>query len=366
MQRALLAAVLTLVCAACAGQNLIRTLHSPDEANTTLSASMFGTTVRISDEYLVTLGAASILYVFDSDGTYLRSIQRTESPLAYAIAASRLAVGNGADVELYDLSTGDLLTTIARPMDDDGSFGAALISMNGNILIGSPQGGSGSANDAGAVYQYNVAAGTLSVWSRPPVFAGLAEYGRTLVLAGRSALVGANIPDPLNGTDAAQQIFILCSARGKAGAVVRRPLMSRISWTQGDNIASDGKQVFVGFGYNYHLYAGDQAVRPGGLWQLTRAGKPKGYTTNDQEFDTSLGAALALWHKQLYVGAPQRSGNGQVPVYDIKHLTQVQTLQNPYPENVADFGKSVESSASRLVISAADINTSAGVVYLYD
>ena len=147
------------------------------------------------------------IYVYDTDGVYLREISNPDVSLGYfgyslAINGSSLAVGklNGDEVYIFDLTDGSTTLTIADPNSTQSDLFGRSIAYDGTYVIASSIGYDDAATNQGRVYQFNATTGALLHTYANPNPASSDLFGEVLRLNSSYLVVGSP-EDYLSGID---------------------------------------------------------------------------------------------------------------------------------------------------------------------
>jgi len=148
-----------------------------------------------------------VVYVYNSDGIYLREISNPDVSLGYfgyslAINGTSLAVGklNGDEVYIFDLTDGSTTLTIADPNTTPSDFFGRSIAYDGTYVIASSIGYDGGSLDQGRVYQFNATTGSLLHTYENPAPDVNDNFGEVLRLNSNYLVIGSP-SDYLSGTD---------------------------------------------------------------------------------------------------------------------------------------------------------------------
>ncbi len=276
--------------------SLIWTINSPDVGTPSLygSGDWFGSSVSMSGDYLL-IGA------------------RSEQPSSEGLAGAAY---------LYRISTTQFLYKVSNP--NGGSYAdsfATTVSINSNagkFVVGAPYEDM-AGTDAGAVYTYSIASGTLQNSQYGSGFA--ADFGVTVCMSDNYIAVGSD-----RSEDYLQKVII---------------------------------------------YNSSNAL-------LHTLNNPNAYNTGYQD---GFGGPLYITDKHLAISAPgeddaNNPGSGRVYMYNPVNGALIQTIENPNvngPSASDQFGIGVAIINDRLYISApsegeeiGNIKYSSGVVYAFE
>lgn len=145
-----------------------------------------------------------------------------------APAVTNFRSGGPGKVYVYDLSSGSLTTAIAPGTFQD--FGAAVALTDSAALVGAPR-----AGESGAVHVYERGSWSNRLASlTTSVAAAEAEFGRTVTVAGTTALVGA--PDDDGSATGSGAAYVFDGESGWPGTETQRLVAS--DGSRGDKLGS--------------------------------------------------------------------------------------------------------------------------------
>ena len=303
--------------------DLLFEIPNPEGPNG-LGASLFGKSLATLGPNLIVGAPGSSLginsgqvYLFDGQtGDTLLTIPnpgRSSSRFGSAIAPvdnniliSSLVGGLGSatdNVRLFDNATGNTLFSLP-PLSN--SFGASLTSVNGNMVIGEPQG-------AGSVHIYDGIDGNLLLTIPNPRPQMTGSFGASLANNGQDILIGSP-----SGTG---HVFLLNGQTGNPLLTIPDPNPDRNEYF-GASLATLGPSLLIGSPPN--------SVWKGGAVYLFDG------TTGDilldiydanPGFDVAFGASVASLGSNIVVTAPgQTFGYGDLFVFDSHNGNLIQRI----------------------------------------
>jgi VCBS repeat-containing protein len=275
---------------------------------------------------------------------------------------------------LFDGTTGELLQTLVSPIPTVGDkFGRAVAGIGDDLLVGAPL--DDTANrDAGAVYLFDAATGTLLQRFLSPTAGANDQFGRAVAAVGDRVLIGARRDDTAGQDAGAVYLFDRDS-----GAL----LQTYVSPTPTENaqfgysVANMGENVLVGARYDNTGADGLGAVylfdgSTGNLLQSfpnpvqRGSGRPSGF-----------GRAVAAAGNHVVVGARwddmAEEGAGSAFVFDGATGELLHVLNSPTPAAGEEFGFVVAALGDDILVGArwdnreeSARNANGGAVYLFD
>jgi RHS repeat-associated protein len=252
---------------------------------------------------------------------------------------------------VVDLASGAILQAIDNPYPAHvDAFGFAGAVLGSTLAISASLDDSPGANDAGAVYVFDAATGTLvQTFAEPQPSVADTGFGWALTPLGSDLLVGA-----YRGGVA----YRIDGSTGIPSVTYADPTPTSGETGYGTTIAYGDGLVFVGHpdGSPGLVYVFDALT---GV--LERTLEPAGPEVS------GLGSALLVDGTTAIVGAPgTNSGDGAVYVYDGLTGTLEQTLTNPSTGAGDFFGASLALQGDHYVVAAPGADLISGALYLID
>jgi hypothetical protein len=311
------------------------------------------------------------VHLFDgTTGAFIRTYSTPASGFTFfgfsiAVVGNDVVVGamfdsSGAPssgvVHLFDGATGALLRTFPNPTPADGDdFGYSVASVGGNVLVGAPFDDTGAGN-AGSVYLFDTATGTLLRTFPNPAPTVNAQFGLSVAALAGNVLVGAPGVDRVylldSGTGVVLQTFVAPNggAFGRAvtavggNALIGAPFDITMGTAVGAAYLFDGAT-----GVLLHTFS-NPAPAGGGLFGSSVAGAGGHALVGSILDDTGA------------------TDTGAAYVFDTTSGALVRTLLNPTPASSDGFGSAVGGLGNGFVVSApgdATITTNDGAAYLF-
>jgi hypothetical protein len=224
--------------------SLTYTLTNPNPYSTATNDN-FGTSIAVNGSYIVvgapledsTVGSnTGRVYIFSSTGSLLRTLEgtstRSSAQFGYSVAINDTYVvvgapkevfdlvpgpgtGQGGQVYVYELATGNLVYTLVNPNPfgtiGGDNFGWSVAISNQYIAVGAPNEDSATNDQRGYAYVYNLSDGSLNQTIANPNLYGYslanAYFGYSVALNDENLVVGA--PNAIGGTPTyAGEIYI--------------------------------------------------------------------------------------------------------------------------------------------------------------
>ena len=274
-------------------------------------------------------------------------------------------------VYVFDVRTGALLRTIVNPAPAVGdNFGRAVAVDGDLLLVGAPSDDAG-ANNAGSAYVFNIRTGALLMTlPNPAPFAG-DQFGSSVAIFGSRALVGASFDDA--GAVDAGSVYLFDALTGN----VLLPALTKAA-----SLASDQFGTSVALSNDYILVGapGDETGAPNTgaayLYDARTGAFVRALLNPTPLSNDSFGSAVALAGDRSIVGAPQANvgsvaNAGKVYTFDNKTGVRQLTLTKPVGASFFDlFGSSLAASSELIAVGVPrndqDGRFDTGAVYLFD
>jgi cysteine-rich repeat protein len=344
-------------------------------AGTTVAAAAPGDDTRGSD--------AGAVYLFDATTGGFRLAIYSPYPSAHDDFGAALTIVHGivavgapgndvgapgaGAVFLFDAATGGYRLTLFNPGPAaDDHFGAIVVAVGDDLLVGAPNDDTG-APDAGTVYLFDAATGLLRRTIVSPSTGGGDHFGAAAVALGGSVVVGA--PDDDAGAPDAGTAFVLTAATGALTQTLLNP-----GPAAGDRfgaaLAVSGGAIVVGAPGDDTgaTDAGAAYVFGAATGLLTRPLLNPGPQAGDH-----FGAALAAAGDRIVVGAPEDSAgapaSGAVYLFDTGSGRLESSFGNPFPAANDHFGAALTTLGGAIFVGApaeAGAGRSPGIFHLFD
>ena len=357
-------------------------LHS--RGTTEKSDNQHGYSVAVSDTWMVVGepfnddrgSEAGAAYVYlATTGRYVRTLVPSD-PAVDALFGTSVAIsgplalvgtlkkdGTGA-AYVFDLATGRQLAKLSPP---DGAandrFGIS-VALRGNLaLVGAPD----HNNDRGAAYLFHARTGGAPLGKIVTANAAAApQFGISVALDGRFALIGASAadPDPASA-DGPEGAAFLHDVSGAFLAAPSFPLLATLSATDGS--ATDGFGFSVALsGHKALVGAPFKTVLRGGayLFEAATGQQIHAFTDAGAAPLDYFGWAVGLNGSLAVIGSPSKS---TAFIFDGAAGFPFLTLTSPDASGTL-FGAAVSVAGNRVLVGAFednDLGNNAGAAYLF-
>ena len=265
---------------------------------------------------------------------------------------------------LFDGNSGALLQTFVDPTPaDDEQFGYAVAFLGNNVLVGAP-----FDNNGGTVYLFDSSNGVLiHTFNNPTPFLG-DEFGSALASAGNNVLVGSPSDDDPLANSGAAHLF-----NGNTGSLIFTLLnpTPAISDAFGNAVATSGNDLVVAARLHDEtgaLNAGAVYLFSGATGVLLRTIANPAPAGGDQFGSAVAGiGSSGLILIGTHLNDPPTDA-GSAYLFNGATGALIQTINNPNPANLDNFGYSVAGIGNNVLIGTPndDIGASdTGAAYLY-
>lgn len=369
------------------------TLSSPKPE----SSAEFGSSVAVGDKRV----AVGDLYgaVDDVDGGYVELFNQTTGALilnltspnevsgghfgaSVAISGNVVVVGapdetaggleDAGHAYTFDAKTGDLIDALASPnAQSGGAFGTSVALGNGIVVVGAPSETNNGSSGAGHAYTFDAKTGALIRTLASPLAESDQQFGWSVAISDKVALVGAPI-----GTNAAGKLGPghAYSFDARTGALLREfsSLHPRADGFFGGSVAISGGIAVVGAPNENARNEGESGRAY--IFNATSGAVIKALTDPHAAPDGNFGWSVALSGKTAIVGSQAYIGLGQEYTgyayeFNTKHGSLIATLTSPDPQAADGFGWSVALSGGTAVVGAphetVDDLGSAGLAFIF-
>lgn len=327
---------------------------------------------------------------------------------------------------VFAASSGDLLTTLVSPLPSEYDYFGHSVALSGTLaVVGADEtGGGGPYFESGAAFEFNLATNaTLTLRSPSPQTTGY--FGISVAVDSNTIVVGAS-GEASDGSDFAGNAYLFSASSGDLiSSTFQAP-----DWPSGGDFGSSvaengtdgvivgapyaniGTTTYAGHAYIFHqiplTLASPNPLLPsgtaaGGLfgWSvavdngvtvvgapnetgplgeltmghaylLTSSTGPVTLLSPTYNFAGDLfGASVAIWGKLVVVGAPGQTAGGGAhdgAVYLFSATTGAlqSMLVSPHPAPSGQFGFSVATNGSSVVVGAPGENGGAGYAYVFN
>jgi hypothetical protein len=307
--------------------------------------------------FVAMFGAATVAQATPIGGlvqTFLQSPPTNFARFGEGIAAAgNDVVVGGEDAHAADVfsdSTGAVLVTIPSPTPkaSDG-FGFSAAATSANVFIGAPD-DSSIATNAGIVYEYNPANGSLVQTFRAPTPTAFTEFGFSLATSGTKLLVGGL------GTGS-PPVYLYDTTTGNRLLTLSDPVQNTTD-NFGGSIAFVGNNILVGASANQN-----GSGRSGVVYLFNGSTGSLMHTFQDPNTGGAnwFGLSVAAVNGNILIGAPRDSADGQFSgaAYLFSGTTDalLHTYFDPNGPGL-EFGTSVASVGSDALIGANNYTSS--------
>lgn len=369
------------------------TLSSPKPG----SSAEFGSSVALSGK-IVAVGVSNGA-VEGVDGGYVELFNRTTGALLLNLSSPNEVGGGhfGASVGIsgglvvvgapdetanglpdagnaytFDAKTGARIDTLSSPnAQGGGGFGYSVALANGILVVGAPSETNNGSLGAGHAYTFDAKSGTLIRTLASPLTEGDQQFGWSVAISEKVALVGA----PL-GANAAGKLGPghAYTFNAKTGALLREfsSQHPRTDGFFGGSVAILDGIAVVG-APNENARGVEESGRAY-LLNATTGDVIRSLTDPHAAPDGYFGGSVAMSGKNAIVGAQAYTGLGQEYAgyayeFNTKHGGLIATLTSPDPQAGAGFGWSVAVSGGVVVVGApyeyVDDLTQAGLAFIF-
>ncbi len=272
-------------------------------------------------------------------------------------------------VYVYNLATNANFTLLSLHPTSYGGFGWSLAIDSNAILVGAPEETSNGSASAGNAYLFSSTSGALiSSAFMPPNWPKLGYFGYSVALNGSDGLI-VGAPYQYVGTvEFAGHAYIFHQIPLTFSSP--DPLLSTDSVPGGlfgSTVSVDNGETVIGAP---NETAGLGALAAGNAyWLPTSTGPVQGLTPSYIQTDARFGASVSTWGKLIVVGAPgQTAGgasDGAVYLFSAKTGGLEAMLTSPDPSPGGQFGASVATNGSTVVVGAPGEEHGAGTAYAF-
>ncbi len=332
---------------------------NPDTGNPEASGDNFGKSVSVlGNNVLVSSDIATYLYNLN-DGMIQKKFDNLRAPI---MLTDKFVVGknNQGMIDIYDVSTGNLLKTI------DNSGDSIFVSGN-NILLGT--------STVGITYLYDVNGNLLQTFKNPvnstESTSFTANIGNSLSISGNTVIIGAPLTN-VNKSNGAGAVYLFDKISGKLVRTISNPEPQERAFF-GESITSYGNNVLVGAPAAESAYMFDITT---GNWLKTFQ-KPQNYLSH------GFGGVVALDQNYVLISSPpcglswQENAcsppTGKIFLFDSTTGNLLKTFFNPkesteliqYQGYIRVFGISVSMSNGIIVVGTPGYSPHNGEAFVF-
>ncbi len=233
-----------------------------------------------------------------------------------------------------------------------GLFGESLAVGGTFLVVGAPNETSSSLVAAGNAYIYSTSSGTLLESLTSPAPQELGSFGWSVAVSGNLAIVGAP-GENASGKLSAGHVYAYSLTTGKLQYTLSSP-NAQSEGQFGGVIATSGsllvvgavmENTTVGFAGRAYVYNATTGALIGSL------------QSPNPDFEGEFGSTVYATPSYAIVAAQNETaggniGAGNVYVFSASNLALVKTLSSPNPQENGEFGFSLASTGSLLVVGA--------------
>lgn len=250
-----------------------------------------------------------------------------------------------------------------------GEYGESLAVGGPFLIVGAPNETSDGDVAAGNAYIYNSTSGTLLESLTSPTPQKLGNFGWFVALSGDLAIVGAP-GESVNGMTDAGHVYIFSATTGKLLETLTSP-NAQAKGEFGGDVATSGSLLVVGA---VAENATDGFAGRAYVYNATTASLIGTLQSPNPQFEGEFGSTVYATSQYVVIGAQNETvdtnvGAGRVYVYSSSTLSLVETLASPDPQKNGEFGFSLTSTPSALIVGApyesVDGASDIGNVYIF-
>ena len=281
-----------------------------------------------------------------------------------------LLVGSFGSRKAYvmDIQTGAELLQLNTPetVGTPVSFGSSVLQVGNRIVVGDREVDIGGKVRVGSAYVFDGATGTPLLTIRNPTPDHFGNFAQSLETIGSRLFISSEAAS----TNTLGKVYVYDPLTGAQQGSLLNPQPSNGSWGFGWELEAHGTNLFVGApGAKSSGVDGGQVYRFDGntLAQTLTIANP--HTGTEVNFGRSIDTDAT----RLLVGSPGFSGSGgEANVFDVNTGALLRTISNPEPGGNRRFGESVALVGNFAVIGAPGVsipgpgNFNVGAFYVFD
>lgn len=272
-------------------------------------------------------------------------------------------------VAIYNINTNSIVKTINNPEGVvHGQFGQYILYKDDKLIVSAPWKNDREKNPEGAIYVFDLKTGNHLYTIKNPERYGPDEFGISLASVDDKLVVGAPAQE-FRGVRSAGIAYIFNLDSGDLVATIENPSPTRGS-NFGISVASLGENFLVGSpGRDV-----DQTARAGtvSIVNANTGSIIKTLENPEPNEGDQFGYSLQSDGSLILVGAPSKTiegenGAGEVYLIDSKTGSVIREIPNPEPDENAHFGMSLLMKENRIFVGAPGAGLyEAGAVYVFD
>jgi hypothetical protein len=303
-----------------------------------------------------------------SNGAFGYSVA-TSATLAAVGAPSESASGfsSAGHAYLFNATSGALINALTTPNPQiGGNFGYSIAIVGKVALVGAPNENSNGKETAGRAYVFNAATGKLIKTLTSPHSQNFGNFGWSISVSGKIAVIGAPY-ESSNGVLESGRAYVFDIESGAQIRTLSSP-NPQYDGQFGDSVALTANFVIVGApteNASGQQYAGHSYV-----FSATTGALIKTLTSANPQYDGVFGRSVAISGDTIVVGAYGESAKGQPDAghaYIFLAATGklIKTLTSPHPQTYQEFGFSVAASSKIVVVGAPSAGGGSGPADAY-
>ncbi|HEY4632638.1 MAG TPA: ELWxxDGT repeat protein, partial [Candidatus Limnocylindrales bacterium] len=265
-------------------------------------------------------------------------------------------------VYVFDAASGSLLRTITHPLPQVGSQFGASVAIDGDLLVVGAPFDDAPAADSGMAYVFNVRTGAFMALFNP--FPGVGDrFGTSVALADGRVLVGAPFDDTAATDAGAAYLFDAFTGTLLLPAIMKS--LPAASDNFGNAVALSHDHALVGAPFDKTAASNAGAAY---LFDAQRGTPVRTFANPEPLANDQFGSAVALSGEQALISTPFH-GTGVAYLFDARTGERRRTFLDPSPTGSDRFGTSLALSGTRVLIGENLDSTTAlfaGGAHLFD
>ena len=271
-----------------------------------------------------------------------------------AFGETAKGISGAGHAYVYNTNTWKLIQTLTSPNAQDAGFFGYSVGISGKLaVVGALFETAGYYNDAGHAYVYNADTGELIQTLTSPNAQDYGEFGQSVAISGKLAIVGAYL-ETANGYSNAGHAYVYNANSGQLIENLTSPNAQEGGWF-GESVGISGKLAIVGalgetaYGHSDAGHAYVYNANTGELIENLTSPRPQtvGF----------FGGSVAISGKLAVVGAPYERADGygsagHAYVYNAITGKLIQTLTSPNAQYEGWFGTAVAISGKLAILGA--------------
>lgn len=286
-----------------------------------------------------------------------------EFGLSVAVGGNIVAVGvlhgavkgvTGGYAELFNETTGALIANLTSPNECScGNFGQSIAISGGIVIVGAPGETASGLEDAGHAYTFRAKTGALIDTLTSPNAQSGGGFGISVAISGGIAVVGAP-SESINGTSVGHAYAF----NAKTGALIRTLASPhpQVAAEFGWSVAISGKVAMVGAPLGENATG---VLGPGHAYtfNVQTGAFIRKFSSLHPRTDGFFGGSVAILGGIAVVGAPNENArgvgeSGHAYIFDATTGAVIKTLSDPHAKPAGTFGWSVAISGKTVIVGA--------------